>query len=148
MKYQGVNSNIQVIARGLLVHGDEIILCRTKDADLYFLPGGHVEDGESARATLLRELHEEIGDNEYTIGSFIGVCENIFPLEKGILQHEINFVFEVNVPENVVIASKESHIEFENVPRNQLSNYDISPTTLKDGLLSWINDNEPFLKEI
>ena len=60
IKFQEPKSHIHLIARGFLTCGEEIILCQTKDAKWFFLPGGHIEDGESARATLLRELREEI----------------------------------------------------------------------------------------
>ncbi len=58
MKFQEPKSHIHLIARGLLLRGDSIILCRVKGAELFFLPGGHIEDGESAKVALLRELCE------------------------------------------------------------------------------------------
>ena len=148
MKFQGPKSHIHSIARGLLVRGEEIILCRVRDAKWFFLPGGHIEDGESARATLLRELHEEIGTNDYKISSFVGVCENVFPLEDGVSQHEINIIFKVDVPREVWVNTKEDHIEFVNVAVSDLKDYKILPATLKDGLLEWLKDGKPFLKEI
>ena len=148
MKFQGPKSHIHSIARGLLVRGEEIILCRVRDAKWFFLPGGHIEDGESARATLLRELHEEIGTNDYKITSFVGVCENVFPLEDGVSQHEINIIFKVDVPREVWVNTKEDHIEFVNVAVSDLKDYKILPATLKDGLLEWLKNGKPFLKEI
>lgn len=148
MKFQGPKSHIHSIARGLLVRGEEIILCRVRDAKWFFLPGGHIEDGESARATLLRELHEEISTNDYKITSFIGVCENVFTLEDGVSQHEINIIFKVDVPREVRVNTKEDHIEFVNVAVSDLKDYKILPAALKDGLLEWLKDGKPFLKEI
>ena len=148
MKFQGPKSHIHSIARGLLVRGEEIILCRVRDAKWFFLPGGHIEDGESARATLLRELHEEIGTNDYKITSFVGVCENVFPLEDDVSQHEINIIFKVDVPREVWVNTKEDHIEFVNVAVSDLKDYKILPATLKDGLLEWLKNGKPFLKEI
>ena len=146
--FQGPKSHIHLIARGLLVHGEEIILCRVKDAKWFFLPGGHIENGESARTALLRELHEEIGSSNYKINSFIGVCENIFSLEKDVLQHEINIIFKVDVPNELKINTKEDHIEFVSIAKNNLKDYKILPVTLKDGLIEWLGNEEPFLKEI
>ena len=40
----------------------------------YFLPGGHVEVGESAENALIRELREELGVN-CSIKQFLGVIE-------------------------------------------------------------------------
>ena len=147
-RFQWPKSHIHSIARGLLVHGEEIILCRIKDAKWFFLPGGHIEDGESARVALLRELHEEIGIGDYKITSFIGVCENIFPVEEDILQHEINIIFEVNVPHGLEVNSKEDHIEFVSIIKKNLKDYKILPATLKDCLIEWLENKKPFLKEI
>lgn len=148
MKFQGPKSHIHLIARGLLLHGDNIILCRVKNAKWFFLPGGHIEDGESAKIALLRELREEIGKGNYNITSFVGACENIFPLEEGVFQHEMNIIFAVNVLEGIEPKTKEDHIEFISVAKNDLKNYKILPATLKDGIIEWLYSNNPFFKEI
>ncbi len=148
IKFQEPRSHIHLISRGLLLRGDDVILCRVKDAKWFFLPGGHIEDGESAKQALLRELQEEIGDADYNINSFIGVCENIFSLEKNVFQHEINIIFAVDVPEKTSLETKEDHIEFVNIPQKDLLEYKILPTTLKEGVINWLRDNKPFLKEI
>ncbi len=148
MKFQDPESHIHLIARGLLMYKEEIILCRVKGSKWFFLPGGHIEDGEPARVALLRELNEEIGTGNYEVASFIGVCENVFPLEEGILQHEINIAFKVNVPDDLEVNTKEGHIEFVSIDKADLKNYNILPAALKDGLIEWFNDAKPFFKEI
>jgi 8-oxo-dGTP diphosphatase len=148
IRFQKPKSHICSIARGLLIHGEEIILCQVKDAKWFFLPGGHIEDGESAKTALLRELHEEIGDSNYKINSFIGVCENIFSLEKDVLQHEINIIFKVDVPNKLKVNTKEDHIKFVSIAKNNLKDYEILPLKLKDGLIEWLENEKPFLKEV
>jgi ADP-ribose pyrophosphatase YjhB (NUDIX family) len=147
-KYQSRNSSIHIIARGLLFQGEKVILCHVKDKDWFFLPGGHVEDGESVRMALFRELNEEIGEAEYKITSFLGVCENVFSLSEDAFQHEINIVFKVEVPKNFVVSTKEDHIEFKVIDKEELTNYKILPDKLKSGLLDWIIYDKPFIKEI
>ena len=148
MQFQGPKSHIHLIARGLLLHGDNVILCRVKDAGWFFLPGGHIEDGESVKVALLRELREEIGEGDCNIISFVGAYENIFPLEEDVFQHEMNIIFMVNVPEGIEPKTKEGHIEFISVAKDDLKNYKILPDSLKDGIIEWLYSNKPFFKEI
>lgn len=148
MKFRGPESHIHSIVRGLLVRGEEIILCRVKDTKWFFLPGGHIENGESAKVALLRELHEETGISDYKITSFVGICENIFPIKNNISQHEINIIFKVDIPKEIKINSKEDHIEFVSIIEKNLKDYKILPIALKDGLLEWQRDKIPFLKEV
>ncbi len=77
------------IVRGVIRDGKHVLLCKQRTGDYTFLPGGHVEFGESATVALLRELHEEIGI-EGTIGNFLGAIENGWDGE-----FEISLVFEV-----------------------------------------------------
>ena len=143
--FQGPKSHIHSIARGLLVHGEEIILCRVKRMlSGFFFPVGTSRMESQQGRHFLRELHEEIGSSNYKINSFIGVCENIFPLEEGVLQHEINIIFEVDVPNELKVNTKEDHIEFVSIAKNNLKDYKILPATLKDGLIEWLGNKKPF----
>lgn len=148
MKFKAPKSHIHLVARGLLLQGDNIILCRVKDAEWFFLPGGHIEDGESAKVALLRELQEEVGESNYNITSFVGACENIFPLEEGVFQHEMNIVFAVDVSKSIELKTEEDHIEFISVAKNDLKNYKILPISLKNGIIEWLRSHNPFFKEI
>lgn len=141
-------SHIHLLARGILIQKEKIVICRIKNTDKYFLPGGHIEDGESVQAALVRELREEIGDRIYEVSSFIGVCENVFSVQEGLMQHEVNIVFEVSVPQDLKIDSQEDHIEFLNVPIKDLKNYNILPVSLKEGLFEWLDSKKPFFKWI
>jgi 8-oxo-dGTP diphosphatase len=142
------NSDIHFIIRGLVMCGDKIVLCRMKGKDWFFLPGGHVETGEPAQTTLIRELHEEMGDGDYKISSFVGICENIFSVDENLLQHEINIVFKVDVPDDFGPNSIEGHIEFVTVHKNKLRDYKILPEAIKDGLFEWFRDGKPFIKQL
>jgi len=141
-------SNIHFIARGLLLQGESIILCHVKEKDWYFLPGGHIENGESAKQGLSRELKEEIGENDYTISSFIGICENIFSLDENTSQHEINIIFQVNIPERSIISSKEDDLEFITIKKEEFASYKIFPEKMKTDIQEWMKTGTPFLKEL
>ena len=74
MKFQRPKSHIHSIVRGLLVRGEEIILCKVKDAKWLFLPGGHIEEGEESLACIMREAREEAGlETKPDAWTFLGV---------------------------------------------------------------------------
>jgi ADP-ribose pyrophosphatase YjhB (NUDIX family) len=139
-------SNIHLIARAFLFCGENVVLCRVKGKDWFFLPGGHIENGESAKAALLRELNEEIGQNDYDIPSFIGVCENIFSLDENTLQQEVNMIFKVDLGVGFKIAGLEDDIEFVTVKKQGLNGLKILPGSLKEGILEWIKNGKIFFR--
>ncbi|WP_030452533.1 NUDIX domain-containing protein [Herbidospora cretacea] len=54
------------IVTAVLRDGDRVLLCHRSAGrrwypDVWDLPGGHVEDGEDAKQSLVRELREELG---------------------------------------------------------------------------------------
>ena len=56
---------VDVVVVAALFRGAEVLMCHRAPArrwypDVWDLPGGHVEDGESPRAALVRELREEL----------------------------------------------------------------------------------------
>ncbi|KAB2970563.1 NUDIX domain-containing protein [Zoogloea sp.] len=61
MRHAGIPAGVHV----LLERGDQVLLMRRAGTGffdgLYSLPGGHVEEGESLRATAIREMAEEVG---------------------------------------------------------------------------------------
>ena len=84
------------------------MLSRQVGVGWWFLPGGHVEDGESIEDALVREIAEELGVVA-TVGRFLGVVEHRY--HDGAAHHELNLVFEVVVDGDV--RSREDHLEFE-----------------------------------
>jgi len=147
-KYNPSNSEIHLLARGLLVTKEgNIILCRSKGKEHFFLPGGHIENGESVKETLIREIHEEIGDIGQEISSFIGISENIFQYDEGSVQHEINMIFEVDVSREEV-ESREDHLEFISIKRKDIGGTHILPVEIKEGIIDWMETKRPFFKEL
>jgi 8-oxo-dGTP pyrophosphatase MutT (NUDIX family) len=104
--------HIETIARGVAVRDGKILLCKAKGGSSTYLPGGHIELGETGREALVREIKEETGLDS-TTGRFLGVVENSF-VQKGKKHSEINLVYELNVdsPDGSVSAA-EDWIEFE-----------------------------------
>ena len=104
-------AGIEVIARGVCVRCGRILLCRAKGGATTYLPGGHVEFGETGREALVREVKEELGVDSGT-GEFLGVVENSFQ-QYGKPHAEVNLVYELTLPADAEAQSREDWIEFE-----------------------------------
>lgn len=100
---------IETIARGVCIHGGKVLLCRAKGGKTTYLPGGHIEFGETGREALVREVKEELGVDS-TAGKFLGVVENTF-MQKGKKHAEINLVYELKLAA-ITDRAKEDWIEF------------------------------------
>ena len=104
-------AGIEVIARGVCVQGEKILLCKAKGGATTYLPGGHIEFGETGRQALVREVKEELGVDAET-GAFLGVVENAFE-QHGKPHAEINLVYELKLPAATPARAREDWIEFE-----------------------------------
>lgn len=116
------------IVRGIIIK-DEKLLIANYIGHHYFLPGGHVELGESAEKALIRELKEELGI-DCIVKRFLGVIENQW--EDETLHYEINHVFEFDssdLSSYLSPTSKESHLTFRWITPNEenLTTYKIMP---------------------
>ena len=118
-------AGIETIARGVAIIDGEVLLCRAKGGKSSYLPGGHIEFGETAREALVREIREEMGV-EATAGKFLGAVENSF-MQHGKPHAEINLVFELKFAEKPAAAAKEDWIEFEWVALEELENANLLP---------------------
>jgi 8-oxo-dGTP diphosphatase len=140
-------NTIAVVARAFIRKGNQVLLCQAKDAgNWYFLPGGHVEYGESLTCALLRELEEEVCLEGMKIKALIGTVENKFPVGDRI-QHELNFIFEAEEINEQVIQSRESHLEFSFHDIDALKDIKLLPKKVKEGLLGWLETGDCFWKE-
>ncbi|MGF9957372.1 NUDIX domain-containing protein [Bacillus mycoides] len=147
-----MKSKFHHIVRAIMIK-DEKLLVAEYIGHHYFLPGGHVEIGESAENALIRELREELAVT-CSIKQFLGVIENQWQA-KETLHHEINHIFEIDSNElksDFIPISKESHLAFHWIDFNKenINSYTIMPTPsvkellerkLSDELLTcWISN--------
>lgn len=142
--------HIEVIARGVLFHHGLLLLCRETVHDYHYLPGGHVEFGESAARALEREFTEESGLT-VTAGPLLMANEGTFK-QDGKKHHEINLVFHVEHPGDPAdldnVASLEDIIAFEWVDLAAITDLDLRPDSTKawlatGGLVSRNQPNTP-----
>ena len=131
-------AGIETIARGVCVRDGKLLLCRAKGGSSTYLPGGHIEFGETGRQALVREVKEELGVESST-GKFLGVVENSF-LQHGKPHAEINLVYELKLGNgeqgtgNGVLPSlqaQEDWIEFEWCDLNRLDEANLLPSVFR-----------------
>jgi len=122
-------AKLEVIARGLWLRDDQVLLCRSTKRGYAYLPGGHVEFGESASVALQREVMEETGI-AVTVGAPLLCVEQFFEDRKP--HHEYSVVFHVEPVEPVdEVQSQEDGISFEWAPLALVPELDIRPEPIR-----------------
>ena len=121
-------AGIETIARGVCVRDGKVLLCRAKGGKSTYLPGGHIEFGETGRQALVREVKEELGVASEA-GVFLGAVENSFQ-QHGKPHAEINLVYELKI-DAADIKSQEDWIEFEWCDLGQLDAANLLPETFR-----------------
>ncbi len=72
--------------RALLLDPDRHVLLARYEfptATVWALPGGGLDDGETDEQGLRRELHEELGLDDFDLGAHIWNREHVFPMTTG-----------------------------------------------------------------
>ena len=90
-----MEKHIETIARGVCIRNGKVLLCLPKDRSYSYLPGGHIEFGETGREALVREMKEETG-LDATAGDLLGVVESSF-VQKGEKHCEINLIYRMGI---------------------------------------------------
>ena len=130
--------HIETIARGVCVVDGKVLLCLPKDRSYSYLPGGHIEFGETGREALVREMKEETG-LDATAGKLLGVVESRF-VQKGEPHCEINLVYEMKVElptaidgnRQQTVAALEDWICFDWVDCGKIDDAKLLPEEMKE----------------
>jgi 8-oxo-dGTP diphosphatase len=121
------------LTRGVIFKDGKVLLAQQKGADHTFLPGGHIGMGERAEAAMVREIFEEL-EEKAIVKRFIGAVEALWT-EEGEQNHELNLVFEVEIP-NLVTSepprSREAHLEFMWVGLAELNALNLLPIPMRE----------------
>jgi ADP-ribose pyrophosphatase YjhB (NUDIX family) len=139
-------NTIELIARGLWVERGHLLLCRNIKSGYRFLPGGHVEWGETAANALAREFQEEAG-LRVRVGPLLLVAEHAFDRPNRPC-HELLLMFHVEhprprtatgrtgrsaagpTPALPTVQSQEPKIAFDWVPLTDLPRANLLPSTM------------------
>jgi ADP-ribose pyrophosphatase YjhB (NUDIX family) len=126
---------IEIILRAVIVHDGKILLCLNPKTGTHFLPGGHLEFGETLVEALRREMREEIA-REIGEVEILTVIENFYTRE-GKNLHEINIMARTSVlgGELDEIKALESHVTYAWVALSELPGTAILPEAIKKYVL-------------
>jgi ADP-ribose pyrophosphatase YjhB (NUDIX family) len=125
------NKYFHILARGVIIDNDYILVAKAKNANNIFLPGGHVEFNENLKKALAREIIEEMGI-KCIIGEYVGCVENQW-IESNIVNQEINHIFIINgINKQTKIESKEDHLTFYWIKINDMEKENLLPKSMKE----------------
>ena len=133
--------HFELLVRALIIRDRKILVCQTTGRSYFFLPGGHIEFGETMKEALKREIYEEMGAR-VTTSQFIGGIENFF-LQDGEKKHEVSFVFQIDI-DSEEIVSRERHIAFFWLSMGEFIEKNIVPPALKDAIIAWTAEKDIF----
>ena len=128
-----MEKHIETIARGVCVKDGKVLLCYPKDRSYSYLPGGHIEFGETGREALVREMKEETG-LDATAGELLGVVESQF-VQKGEKHCEINLLYKMSLDSRLSpsspVSSCEEWICFDWVECDRIDSVNLLPSEMK-----------------
>jgi ADP-ribose pyrophosphatase YjhB (NUDIX family) len=137
----------QLRAAAVIIHAQSVLLHRLEGDTYWALPGGRVEPGEDARATLIREMQEEL-DEAVEVDDLLYVVENFFSYADKP-NHEVGMYFKARFrPQSPLLNQTRTHwgvegtrrLEFQWFACDQLPQVDLRPTFLQQAL------NKPVLQ--
>ncbi|MBQ7721535.1 MAG: NUDIX domain-containing protein [Kiritimatiellae bacterium] len=132
-------AGIETIARGVCIKDGRVLVCRNKSVGNVYLPGGHIEFGETGAEALEREVMEEIGVAS-SAREFLGCCEHSFTQHGGKPHAEINLVYALEAPSlspDAPVPSREDWICFDWIALADLDSSTLEPAVLRDKIATW-----------
>ncbi|HEY1349821.1 MAG TPA: NUDIX hydrolase [Ktedonobacteraceae bacterium] len=126
---------------GIALREEHVLLHRPDGYDFWFLPGGHIELGETAAEALLREMQEEL-DCTVEVSRLVWIMENFFTGSNCERLHEVAWYFLMNTPAlceyplDQPFRGMEANrkLTFQWYPRDQLAELPLYPVALRTGL--------------
>jgi 8-oxo-dGTP diphosphatase len=141
-----LDKRFHYLVRAVILDKGKVLLAKAKGASNTFLPGGHVEIGETMHEALHRELKEELR-LEIKIQRYLGVIEHKW-VDNQVENFEINHCFLAsfsNLGPNPDFRSLESHLEFVHAELGNLNGFNLKPSPLIDLIANLLtNDREPW----
>ncbi len=138
-----MKKEIEFLARAISKVDGNFLVCKKKNEDYYFFPGGHIEFGETSKEALKREIMEELGVKVESC-EFIGGSEHFF-VQKNVERHEVSLAFFTTL-EDKKIESQEDHLDFFLFSKQELEKEKVFPEPMKNAVLEWLDNKKIFWK--
>ncbi|CAM3425393.1 NUDIX hydrolase [Stackebrandtia soli] len=127
------SSPLRVRAAGICVVAGQVLMESLADRELWGVPGGRVEVGETLEQACVREYREELGMHVSCERlAMVGDC--FFELDDGSVSHDLTFYFIVEPPgrpyKPPVVDSHEPELKFTWLPIEALNAVDLVPEHL------------------
>lgn len=119
----------RVRAAGILVRDGSVLMESMADREVWGIPGGGVEEGESLAAACEREFREELG-LAVSVRRLALVTDHFFEDRLGRRNHEICSYFEVAADGEIDLTSREDHLQFRWLELAALKNFELIPRHL------------------
>ena len=146
-----MSSPIHCLSRAVVIDHDHMLVCYNprSTTPYVYLPGGHIEEGESAERSLEREMTEETS-LFFEIGRFLGLLEYSFvPHTKAnnCHTHEYNFCFLASCPSLASLdlppEPEQETVRFKWIPLADLEKNNLLPSPLIQLLPKWLSITAP-----
>lgn len=146
-----MSSPIHCLSRAVIIdHGHLLVASNPRAPGSYvYLPGGHIEEGESAEAALKREMIEET-TLTFQIERFLGVLEYSFVPNNSLKichTHEYNFCFLASCSSlkdlQLPPEPEKDNVRFHWIPLSDLSPSNLLPSPLLRLLPLWLKTPPP-----
>lgn len=125
----------------------KILLFKINKYDFYLLVGGRIKEFETSFDAIKREVFEELNINISDF-KYITTSEE-FVIKNNIRYHQINIIYEttINLATEKLINKMNNKNEFNWIDVDELDNFKIYPTQIKDIMLNIFNKNNTVIEK-